>query len=330
MRSLFKVLGKLIAILIIVLLIIVVIGIVIAGAGKFYLNHKISKVQYEEIPETQIEIPEGVDLKQKGYRNIAIFGVDARTDTYDTRSDCIMIVSMNEENGIVKIVSVYRDTYVNIDGHGLDKITHAYAFGGPSLAISTINKNFDLDIKEHISVNFDAVQKIIDAVGGIEMSITNAEVPLMHSSRIKTGGIYNLNGAEALSYSRIRYLAGGDYKRTERMRDVLIATANKAKTLNPSELNKMLDTLLPEVRTNIKEKEIKEFIANSYKYKINFSVGWPYEVRGITLDRWYGVPVTLESNVTRLHQEVFEEHDYIPSENVINISNDIIRKTGYK
>lgn len=337
MNKVFKVIA---IVLLVILLILVIAGVI----GWKIFNNKLSKVNYEGIPEEKIEINEGVELEKKGYRNIAIFGVDSRADTYDdTRSDCIIIASINQETNDVKLISVYRDSFLNIDGHGLDKVTHAYAFGGAELSINTLNKNLDLDIKEYASVNFGAVVDIINEIGGVEIKIENAELQYINkyidsidkqegtsTTHITKSGLQNLNGVQALAYSRIRYTAGGDYKRTERMRDVLAATFTKAKKLSITELNRMLNKLLPEISTNIKANEIKELIPDAMKYNINTSIGWPYEVRGITIDRWYGVPVTLESNVKKLHQEVFGEVDYEPSNTVKDISKSIINKTGYR
>ena len=159
------------------------------------------------------------------------------------------------------------------------------------------------------------------------MPITSEEVG--HISGITKPGTYTLTGEQALAYSRIRYASGGDYKRTERMRDVLTAVANKVKTLNISQLNGFVDTILPKVYTNITSADVFSMMPSIANYKITDSIGWPYETKGITLDRWYGIPVTLENNVKRLHQEAFDETDYTPSETVKDISNQIIEKTGY-
>ena len=239
----------------------------------------------------------------------------------------VIIASINNSTKEVKLLSVYRDTYVQIEGHGLDKITHAYSYGEAPLAISTLNRNLDLNIKEFITVNFDAVQEIIDSIGGVTMTITDEEVS--HISGITQAGTYNLTGEQALAYARIRYATGGDYKRTERMRDVLTAVVEKVKTFNISQLNTLVDTVLPKIYTNITANEIFSLMPSATSFKITESIGWPYETQGITLDRWYGIPVTLESNVTRLHQEVFGENDYTPSETVKTISNSIVTKTGY-
>ena len=157
--------------LIIICILVVIMGITV---GIFIYN-KYSKINYVELEN--VEVNECVKEQLKGYRNIAILGVDARANTYDgTRSDCIIIASVNQDTKEIKLVSVYRDTYVYIDGYGYDKITHAYAFGGPQLALNTINKNFDLNITEFVAVNFDAVVEIIDAIGGVDISIEQDEI----------------------------------------------------------------------------------------------------------------------------------------------------------
>lgn len=313
---------------IIVLILIIILALII-GVTYWYVNSKLSKMQQVEINEQDLDVSVQAEENLANYRNIAIFGIDSREDTYSkgNRSDCIIIASINNDTKEVKLVSVYRDTYVDIEGHGLDKITHAYSYGEAPLAISTLNRNLDLNIKEFITVNFDAVQEIIDSIGGVTMSVTAEEVP--HIKGLTQAGTYNLTGEQALAYARIRYAKGGDYKRTERMRDVLTAVVNKVKTFNISQLNSLVDTVLPKIYTNITANEIFGLMPSATSFKITESIGWPYETQGITLDRWYGIPVTLESNVTRLHQEVFGENDYTPSETVKTISNNIITKTGY-
>ena len=159
------------------------------------------------------------------------------------------------------------------------------------------------------------------------MNITKEEVS--HIPGLTKAGTYNLTGEQALAYARIRYAEGGDYKRTERMRDVLTAVLNKVKTFNISQLNQFVDEVLPKVYTNITAADVFSMLPSATSVKITDSIGWPYETKGITLDRWYGVPVTLESNVKRLHQEVFEETDYVPSDTVKEISKEIVSKTGY-
>ena len=314
----------------IIVLILIILLVAIIGVTFWYIHDKLSKIQQIEIPEADLGVSVETEASLENYRNIAIFGIDSREDTYSrgNRSDCIIIASINNTTKEIKLVSVYRDTYVDIEGHGLDKITHAYSYGEAPLAISTLNKNLDLNIKEFITVNFDAVKDIVDSVGGISMPITQEEVSRVPG--ITKPGTYNLTGEQALAYARIRYATGGDYKRTERMRDVLIAVVEKVKTFNISQLNSLVDTVLPKIYTNITASDIFSLMPSATSFKITESIGWPYETKGITLDRWYGIPITLESNVTRLHQEVFDEKDYVAPETVKSISEQIINKTGYE
>lgn len=325
-----------------ILLVLLIILVIFFSTVTWYVYNKLSKVNYVKLENVQIN--EGITEQLKGYRNIVLFGVDARANTYDnTRSDCIIIASINQDTKEVKLTSIYRDTYVYIEGHGYDKITHAYAYGGPELAINTINKNFDLNITEFVAVNFDAVVDIIDEVGGVNITIESAELNYINdyinavdkqmgkrTPKVTRTGSQNLSGVQALAYSRIRYTAGGDYKRAERMRTVLNAGFDKIKTLSIGKLNKSADLLLPKVYTNITTGDILGMIPEVTKYNVVASIGWPYEVRGITLDRWYGVPVTLESNVQKLHKELFGNDGYEVSSKVKEYSDGIIKKTGYR
>lgn len=311
-----------------VLVLLIILAILVGGTYAF-INSKLSKMQKVDLNENDLNVSAQTEEKLADYRNIAIFGVDSRDDSYDkgNRSDCIIIASINNKTKVVKLISVYRDTYVQIEGHGLDKITHAYSYGEAPLAIKTLNSNLDLNIKEFATVNFDVVKETVDYIGGISMPITSEEVSQIPG--ITKAGTYTLNGEQALAYSRIRHATGGDYKRTERMRNVLTATVNKVKSLNISKLNGFVDTILPKVYTNVTSSEIFSMMPSIANYKITDSIGWPYNTKGITMDRWYGIPITLESNVTQLHKEAFGETDYVPSDTVKDISNKIIEKTGY-
>ena len=311
------------------ILILLFIILMIVTSLYMYIHNKIGKVQSEEINEEELSISETTNNNLAKYRNIALFGVDARADTYSkgNRSDCIIIASINNETKEVKLISVYRDTYSHIEGHGLDKITHAYSYGEAPLAIKTLNENLDLNIKEFVAVNFESVKEIIDTIGGVSINITSEEVKFIPG--INKPGTYNLTGEQALAYARIRYATGGDYKRTERMRDILIAASNKVRNLNIGQLNNLVDKILPRVYTNLRASDIFSLLPSATSFKVTKSMGWPYETRGMTMDRWYGIPVTLESNVERLHKEEFGEIDYVPSDRVKEISNQIIKKTGY-
>ena len=317
-----KLFGKIVLVLVIIL-------VMLVGSIFWFIYNKLSKLQQVDLDQEDLGVSASVEENLAQYRNIAIFGIDSRADSYDkgNRSDCIIIASINNVTKEVKLISVYRDTYVQIEGHGLDKITHAYSYGEVPLAIKTLNTNLDLNIKEFVTVNFDAVKDIINEIGGITIPITAEETAYLEG--IDTAGTYNLTGEQALVYSRIRHATGGDYKRTERMRDVLTAVANKLKTFNIGQLNSFVDAVLPKVYTNITASDIFSLLPNATSYRITQSIGWPYETEGKTLDRWYGIPVTLESNVTKLHQEIFNQKEYVATDTVKEISNSIINKTGY-
>ena len=330
----------------IVMLVLIVIILAVLTGAYIFVQQKIGKMQTIKIDEEELSISEHVEEKLSGYRNIAIFGVDSRSNNLEkgNRSDCIIIASLNNKTGEIKLISVYRDTYVKIDGYGLDKITHAYSYGSAQLALKTLNTNLDLNIKEFVTVNFDAVAEAIDELGGVQINIESKEemnylnsyleetsrVTGKKANRVTRTGKQTLDGVQAVAYSRIRYTEGGDYKRTERMRTVITAMLTKAKTLSISQLNNLVDTILPKVSTNITATEIIGLAPSIASFNITESMGWPYKTQGITLDRWYGVPVTLESNVEKLHKEVFEQSDYVVSETVKNISDKIVKKTGYK
>ena len=334
---------KLLKVFLCILIIFIIFALICVCAFYLFINSKLSKIDYIEISNNDIEITEGIEEKLEDYKTIAILGIDARSDTFtSSRSDCIILVTINNNTKEIKLTSVYRDTYLDIEGYGLDKITHAYAYGNAKLAINTLNKNLDLNIKDFITVNFDSVVTMVNSVGGVEISLTDEEVKYINgyiheinnvtksnSEDITSSGRYNLDGVQALAYARIRYTDGGDYKRAERMRYVLTAVFEKAKSKNIFELNNILDTILPHISTNIDQNEILSLLPKLASYKVIYSSGWPYNTKGITLDRWYGIPVTLEENVKLLHKEVYGEQNYEVSETVQEISNSIINKTGY-
>lgn len=331
--------------LVIVLVLLVLLGSIVGGT-YWFISDKIGKLKQVNIDEEELNVSEQAKEDLAGYRNIAIFAVDSRDNNLEkgNRSDGIIIASINNTTKEVQLISVYRDTYVNIEGHGLDKITHAYSYGSAQLAMNTLNTNLDLNIKEFITVNFDSVAEAVDKLGGITINIESqeelkylngyidetAEVTGKSNQKLTSTGRQTLNGVQAVSYARIRYTAGGDYKRTERMRTIIDAMVEKIKTKSIGEINSFIDFMLPKVYTNITAGDIFALIPSATSFKIGKSIGWPYETKGITLDRWYGVPVTLESNVTRLHREMFDNPDYTPTEQVKSISNSIIKKTGYR
>ena len=334
--------NKILTVLAIIVLVIIIIVSGGLAAGYGYVSSKLGKMQHVELKVDDLNVSENVGDE---FRNVAIFGVDSRSSNLGkgNRSDCIIIASLNQKTKEISLISVYRDSYLEIEGYGLDKVTHAYSYGEAPLAINTLNTNLDLNIKEFVTVNFDAVAEAVDALGGIDIDLTSEEVKYLNSyidetanvtgkshEKVSSPGLQTLNGVQAVAYSRIRYTEGGDAKRTERMRDVIEAMAKKAKTLSIGEINDILDRILPMIYTNISVSDMLALLPDAMNYKITDSIGWPYATRGITLDRWYGVPVTLESNVEKLHTNCFEgEGEYTVPDEVKEISDKIISRTGY-
>lgn len=241
---------KLKPILIVTLLIIVTIlgGILLYGQ-KLY--NKLNRV---DLDQSQLGISDSTKEELSQYNNkdnitnIALFGIDGK-DTNSGRSDSIMILTIDSAHKSIKISSIMRDSYVNIPGKHMDKINHAFAFGKAPLALQTINENFGLDIDKYIATDFSNLPKIVDSLGGVDISITSEEVS--HIPGISSPGEHTLNGSQALAYSRIRYASGGDYQRTARQRTILNAIYKKTLGVSPSEYPKLLNEYLPFIETNM-------------------------------------------------------------------------------
>ncbi|MGU8477309.1 LCP family protein [Clostridium perfringens] len=236
---------------IILALILVILGLI--GVSTYYINSKINKVQKVEVNKDNLSINKTQVEEEKHIKNIALFGIDAPKGKAG-RSDAIMILTLDEEHKAIKLTSIMRDSYVNIPGHGDDKITHAYALGGPELAMKTLNENFKVNVEDFMAVNFTSLPEIIDKLGGVKINIIPEEIH--HIPGVTSSGEQILNGAEALAYSRIRYATGGDYKRTERQRVVLEAVFEKLKSTPTKEYSSLIDDFLPYVETNMSSMEM--------------------------------------------------------------------------
>ncbi len=300
-----------------------------------YLYRSMHKIQRDANQDKNIQKNEEVAID--GYRNIALFGVDSRQNRLKdaTHSDTIIIASLNNKTKDVKLASVYRDTYVNIpDKNAFDKINAAYFRGGYSLALSTINKNFDLDITEYVTVNFQAVVKAIDLLGGIEINVKDNEVKWLNGyvrelnrinnsnvAGITSAGTQTLNGTQATAYARIRYTAGGDFARTERQRLVVSKVFKKLKGSDIKTINRFIDTVFPQIKTNLTDIEMLSLAKSIFSYNIVDQTGFPFDkdahtYKGVS----YVFPIDLAANVTKLHQFLFDATDYKPSNTVQNYS----------
>jgi LCP family protein required for cell wall assembly len=294
-------------------------------------------------------VKEAEETTMKGYRNIALFGVDSTTGalTKNTRSDTIMIASINQDTGECKLVSVYRDTYLNLSNDSYNKCNAAYAKGGPEQAINMLNMNLDLNITDFVTVGFAGLTDTIDALGGVYIDVDDAEINHLNNYQlciaedlkrsytpVTTTGYQLLDGLQATGYCRIRYTAGDDFKRAERQREVLSAVADQAKKASLATLTETANAVFSEVYTSLDLSEIVELLGDIGSYEITETAGFPEESMRTTgtigSKGSCVIPTNLEENVKWLHEFLFDAEDYTPSETVKTCSEKIYEDTnGY-
>ena len=271
-----------------------------------------NKVEKVEVDKNDVGITEEVEEKLSRYSNsiinIALFGVDS-ADASTGRSDSIIIATIDTIHKKLKLTSIMRDSYVNISGIGNDKINHAYAFGGPQLAIKTLNENFDLNIQDFVAVNFDSLPKIIDMLGGVTVDVTEEEVS--HISGINSAGTYNLTGAQALAYSRIRYATGGDYVRTERQRTILTKMYEKILNINQTQYTSLLSEWLSMLQTSLDYSKILELGTEVLKMGVTTleQERFPLDgyCQGEMINGVYYLTFNKALTVEQLHNYIFED-----------------------
>ncbi len=325
--------------------IIVLVALLIGLLVYFKLNKVESGIGDIDKDDVNIELDSQTAEALKGFTNIALFGLDNRqTGNYDGgNSDTIMIASIDNDTKQVKLVSVYRDTFLNVKDDTYAKINSAYAYGGPKNAIAALNKNLNLDIVNYVAVDFGAVVEAIDLLDGIELTLTDQEVQIMNdnyideinkvtghkSGKLSSGGTYTVDGVQALAYCRIRYTAGDDFKRTERQRTVLTKMIEKAQGSSISTVSSLIDSMLGDISTSFTGKELLALVSSIMDYKLADTHGWPFEL----CTGSYGskgslvVATDLETNVKELHEYLFGEKNDI-SNTVTGISDYIINYTG--
>ena len=275
-------------------------------------------------------------------QNIALFGVDSREQDLlggNNRSDSIMICSINKKTGEIKLASVYRDTLLDIGGGEYRKCNAAYAFGGPQQAVAMLNTNLDLNITDFVTVGFEGLADTIDALGGIDLEITEEEMEYMNSymedmyyeigteyDELTDWGMQHLSGIQATAYCRIRYTVGDDFKRAQRQRTVLALTMQKAKEAGPIRLIAAANAALGETATSLNTGELFRFILRAKTMDLTESTGFPTEE-----DRIFAtiggescvVPYYLTTNVKELHRTLFGQDEYEPSSTVNEINDTI-------
>ena len=324
-------------------------GVVVLG-GLLLLFGALISMDDVDIDKSAIAINPEVATQLDKYTNIAVLGTDARADDDQSaaRSDAIIVASINNETNEVKMFSVFRDTLLDVGDQGLDKITHAYHYGGAQQSLYALNKNLDLNIDKVVIINWKTVADTIDAVGGIEINVKESEIDEMNKyiketaknvggpdDKIKGPGKQTLNGVQAVTYSRIRKdAATGDYRRNERMKVVFSETFKKLKHSGYFKMFRVTRKVLPEVGTNMSSSEIMKMVLKFKLYDMTDSTtGFPYDVGSWTGSAgagyaWYGPPINLSNNVSKLHEQFFDQGGYTPTDTVQEISTRISELTG--
>ena len=318
--------------------------------GGLYVYGQISaKLDKIDIQETDLQEQDIVTNDQApqmtGYTTYALFGLDhrSRNEKLNTEnSDTIIIASINNDTKAVKLVSVYRDTLLNVKDDTYSKANAAYALGGPAQAVNMLNTNLDLNITDYVSIDFDALVTVVDCLGGLDIPLSYAEIVHMNNYCVETAeetgksytpvelpepkpedqeaivGTYHLNGVQATSYCRIRYTASLDMGRTERQRRVIQMIVDKAKKAGLSTIFDIMDQVFPMVKTSVSKTEILKLIPAMIGYSIDETTGFPQDYKFATVKGSVIVPTTLESNVLKLHQFLYGNTNYTPTQDVLN------------
>lgn len=326
--------------------------------GGLFVYAKLGKLNHETINEEELDVNESVTENQvmKGYTTIALVGIDSRDDKLksDWNSDTMILASINNDTKKVKLVSVYRDTYLCLgedeDGNNSYGLANsAYCTGGAKKMINMLNKNLDMNISDFVTVNFQAVAETVELLGGIDVEMKKEEVVHLNNYCVETSevtgmdytpleeieGVQHLNGVQAVAYARIRKTSGNDFRRAARQREVIYRIVEKAKNSSIATLNTVLDKIFPMIYTSLTEKEILSMGMNMLSYDIEDQTGFPFDhLYGDTVkEAMDGVdcvlPITLESNVIKLHEFLYPEDSYVPSNEVRTYSQEIIDKSGF-
>ncbi|CEQ21898.1 LCP family protein [Paraclostridium sordellii] len=298
--------------IIVILLLIIFIP---AGILTFMIkeNHKKEEIAKKEAKQEA--------LKNEKSMNIALFGLDRRSKEEKSRADSIMVANINFETKTINLVSILRDTLVDIKGHGKDKLNHSYAYGGPELSMETINSNFDLDINKYVSVDFFSLAKVIDIIGGVDIDLKYYEANQINQNLneinsieklpketdyIQGSGLKNLNGRQAVAYCRIRKEGNGDYERTQRQRNVLKAILLKYEKLDSGKRFEVGMEMMSQVNTNIPINDIKD-LQNKILSDKDFTINQhmiPFERSFETkiIDKKWVIDANMKENIKKIHE----------------------------
>lgn len=315
--------------------------LILAGCGTVYyvLNHQLAKIKTTPISKkasdlginTQVYTEDKKDVTDQ-YVNILLLGTDLRNPDGSSRSDSNMIATIDKKHNTIKLSSLMRDMIVDMEGRGpmqglnQDRLNSAYEHGGPQEAVKVVNENFKMNIKDFVRVDFQGLEKIIDALGGVEINVDEDEIPVLNSYERQLSGIENvkdtpvtkagkqlLNGRQAVGYSRIRYVGDNDFQRTERQRTVLTEIFNKLSKQSLLDINNDLGEFLPNVETSLDKGTIldlaKYVITNKVKTVKQLRI--PIDGHNFTqyVNNTYFLGWDKKENLEALHKFIYEE-DY--------------------
>lgn len=321
---------------------------ILCFAGYSYISSRLDLMQRlpwnpDEIKN--VEISEEKQEQMSGYWTIAVFGVDSRNSSVGkgNNSDVNILCNIDQGTGEIRLVSVYRDSYLNIsDKNTYNKINAAYMQGGPEQVVKALNRNLDIDIDDYATFNWKAVADAINILGGIDVEITKSEFYYINafisetvkatgvaSTQLKSAGMNHLDGVQAVAYGRLR-LMDTDYARTERQRKVISLAFEKMKKADWATINNIVQTVFPQVATSIEINDLLKIGRNITRYHLTETTGFPSELREKKMGRKGAcvIPQTLESNVIELHHFLFGDEEYTPTETVRTISQKIVSDTG--
>lgn len=330
-----------------IIILLLLILAVLAVGFFFYMSIKVGKMDKVEVAPAAFQIDDSVSDELSNFRNIAVLGTDNRKgeSKEGSRTDAIIVVSINKKTDEISLISVMRDSYLYMENSNkelvLDKVTHAHAFGGPVNTVATLNRSMDLNIDEFIVLDWNSVADLVDSFGGITLDIQSNEISDLNKwgpetaantnrewNNITSTGPQLMDGAQVTTYCRIRKTSGGDTARTSRMKNV-IQELLKTAISKPTKVNEALDTVMPEIQTNMNTSDFTSLLPEITKFDIDKSIGWPYEYYGgIISGKWLAVPRTLDSNVNEMYKEAFAIDNHTISSQCQNVNDLIINQTG--
>ena len=326
--------------------------ICLVGSAAIYVAAQWSRIDRQEVRADDLVINQEVMEKNanidlgEGYTNIALFGVDSRDGNLGegNRTDMIIVASLNNETKEIRLVSVYRDTLLNLSEGTYQKCNAAYSYGGPTMAINMLNMNLDLDIEDYVTVDFGAISDMIDQLGGVEITIKEEELEAFNkyvtetarvagkeAHKIDEPGNYLMDGSQATTYARIRSTAGGDFTRTERQRIVIEKAVEKIQKADLLTINNIISEVFPQISTSFTLQEILYYAQAYSQYKLLENTGFPFDQTTDTISGLGSIviPQNLTDNVSQLHEFLFGDTDYTPSDTVSTISSTILATVDY-